>query len=50
MKEERNANDVYDFDETSKYPVQPIQVDLNFEKFKRVISDNLENRREEEKQ
>ena len=50
MKEERNANDVYDFDETSKYPVQPIRVDLNFEKFKQVILDNLENRKEREKQ
>lgn len=50
MREERNTNGVYDFDETSKYPVQPIQVDLNFEKFKRVISDNLKNRKKEEKQ
>lgn len=50
MNEEKVTTDVYDADEASTYPVQPIQVELNFEKFKRVISDNLENRKEEEKQ
>lgn len=44
MNEEKVTTDVYDADEASTYPVQPIQVELNFEKFKQVISDNLTSR------